>query len=233
LPVIFRDELSLPPLSNELKVGDGAHAFAGLPPVNARLRVIAPLSAAFFLFFAFASHAFAVSDSAAARAVSALNLLGEKQQPFADRNARAFVFVFLRTDCPISNAYAPELKRLHDRCAGRAVSFWLVYIDRDEKVAALRDHMQQFRLRVPALSDTEHSLVQFCAPERTPEAVVFAADFRKVYSGRIDDRFTAYGKQKASATKHDLAEAIEATLENRPVAESRVAAVGCPIADLR
>ena len=201
--------------------------------MNARHRVIAPLRAACFLFFAVASHTLAISPPGDARAMSAVNLQGEKQQPFANRNARVFVFVFVRTDCPISNAYAPELQRLHDRFAGRPVSFWLVYIDRDEKLSALRDHMQQFRLRVPALSDTEHSFVQFCAPERTPEAVVFAADFRKVYSGRIDDLFAAYGKQKPSATKHDLAAAIEATLENRRVAESRVAAVGCPIADLR
>jgi hypothetical protein len=165
--------------------------------------------------------------------LGATNLDGEKKQPFADPNARAFVFVFVRTDCPIANAYAPELQRLHERFAARDTAFWLVYIDRDETASALRDHLHRFRLRIPALHDTTHSLVQFCAPQRTPEAVVFSRDFRKVYSGRIDDRFTAYGKQKERATKHDLADAIEATLDNRRVAESRVPAVGCPIVDLR
>jgi hypothetical protein len=165
--------------------------------------------------------------------VRAVNLHGEKIRPFADQNARVFVFIFLRTDCPIANAYAPELQRLHERFAARATAFWLVYIDPEESAFALRDHLDQFRLRIPALHDTTHSLVQFCAPQRTPEAVVFSRDFRKVYSGRIDDRFTAYGKQKERATTHDLADAIEATLDNRRVTESKVPAVGCPIVDLR
>jgi hypothetical protein len=174
-----------------------------------------------------------ISAQPPAAELRVLNVHGTEEHPFADQNARAFVFVFLRTDCPISNAYAPELQRLHERFATRGVAFWLVYLDRDETAAALQSHMKQYRLRVSALRDTKHLLVQFCAPQRTPEAVVFAGDFQKVYSGRIDNRFTDYGKQKERATKHDLADAIEATLDHRPVAQSRVPAVGCPIADLQ
>jgi hypothetical protein len=39
------------------------------------------------------------------------------------------VLVFVRTDCPISNRYAPELRRLQDRFAPRGMAFWLVYPD--------------------------------------------------------------------------------------------------------
>ena len=40
------------------------------------------------------------------------NLAGEEVPPFRDRDSRITVFLFLRTDCPISNRYAPEIQRL-------------------------------------------------------------------------------------------------------------------------
>jgi tetratricopeptide (TPR) repeat protein len=42
------------------------------------------------------------------------------------------VLVFTRTDCPISNRYAPELRRLGERFARRGVFFRLVYADPTE-----------------------------------------------------------------------------------------------------
>ena len=193
------------------------------------LMKFSPLLALCFLAMAHG----ALSARPPAAELHVLNVNGSDAHPFADKKAAVFVFVFVRTDCPIANAYTPELQRLHERFATRNVAFWLVYLDRDETASALREHMQQYGLRIPALHDTRHSLVQFCAPQRTPEAVVVSADFQKVYSGRIDNRFTDYGKQKARATTHELADAIEATLDHRRVAESRVPAVGCPIADLQ
>ena len=37
------------------------------------------------------------------------------------------MLVFLASDCPISNRYLPELKRLDAEFAKQNVAFWLIY----------------------------------------------------------------------------------------------------------
>ena len=54
-----------------------------------------------------------------------------------------------------------------------------------------------------------------------------------VYLGRIDDRYVDFGKTRAAATTHDLAGALEAILDGRPVPESRTRAIGCFIPELK
>jgi hypothetical protein len=42
-------------------------------------------------------------------AVSALNLSGNRVDPFQMSDGKALVLIFMRTDCPISNRYAPTI----------------------------------------------------------------------------------------------------------------------------
>ena len=63
------------------------------------------------------------------RPVILLDLEGQSVDPLERGEARARVFVFVRTDCPISNRYAPEIKRLHERYRDQGVAFDLVYVD--------------------------------------------------------------------------------------------------------
>ena len=52
-----------------------------------------------------------------------VDLQGRAVDPLANAEARLSVLVFLRSDCPISNRYAPEIRRLHARFAPRGVAF--------------------------------------------------------------------------------------------------------------
>ena len=58
----------------------------------------------------------------------AIDLTGKPANPFAT-TAHARVFLFVRTDCPLTNRYAPELERIASEFANRGVDFWLVYPD--------------------------------------------------------------------------------------------------------
>src|SRR5207249_9516148 len=51
--------------------------------------------------------------------------------PFELASAKVFVFIFVSTDCPISNRYAPEIRRVEGKFAPAGVRFWLVYPDPD------------------------------------------------------------------------------------------------------
>jgi hypothetical protein len=159
-----------------------------------------------------------------------LALDGSEVDPLAAvRQAKATVFLFTRTDCPISNRLAPEVHRLFEAFSPRGVEFYLVYPDPAETPDEIRQHLTDYSYRPTPLRDVHHDLVKRTAARVTPEASVFAADGALTYHGRINDRFVDYGKTRAAATRHDLEEAIQATLEGRPLAETRSQGVGCPI----
>ncbi len=148
-------------------------------------------------------------------------------------DARASVFIFVRTDCPISNRYAPEIRRIHSEFSTRGVLFRLVYVDPNQQPAAIRDHLKKYDLPLEALRDPKHELVELTGATVTPEAAVFDSSGEMVYRGRIDDRYIDFGQSRPEPTRRDLAEALTAVLEGRSVAEPRTKAVGCFIEDLR
>src|SRR5262249_24821335 len=127
--------------------------------------------------------------------------------PFQDQREKATVFVFVRTDCPISNRYATELNRLHKKFAEQT-AWWLVYPDGDLSGKAIREHLKEYKLDIPALHDPRHELVKLAGAHATPEAAVFLAGKKLAYHGRIDDLFVAFGKYRSEATRHDLEEAL-------------------------
>ncbi len=165
--------------------------------------------------------------------VDVLNLDEEKIDPFEAKDAVINLFLFTRSDCPISNRYAPRVRGLHARFAPRNVAFWLVYSDPDESVEAIQEHVREWEYPGEVLLDREHELVRLTGVEVTPEVAVFNDAGEMVYRGRIDDQYVDFGEFRAAPTQHDLEEAVEATLQGRQVANPRTAAVGCFLSDLR
>ena len=164
-----------------------------------------------------------------------LDLDGRRVEPLRDLGARATVFVFTLTDCPISNRYAPELRRLHETFFARGVTFWLVYPDPRESVEAIRKHREDHEYPFGALRDPRHVLVAMTGARVTPEAAVFVpgkSGAEMAYHGRIDDRYVDFGKARAEPTSRDLQEALKAILDGRPVPSQTTRAVGCFIPDL-
>jgi hypothetical protein len=153
------------------------------------------------------------------------------------------VFVFVRSDCPISNRYAPELERLRRqfaasaREASRRVQFWLVYVDPHDTPAAIATHQREYNLHFDWLADPRHEFAEASGATVTPEALVYAPSRSRqrtlAYRGRIDDRVVDFSHVRPAATSADLRDAIEAVRADRAVAAATLPAVGCFIADLR
>ena len=160
-----------------------------------------------------------------------LNLSGQPVEPLRAGQAKAVVFLFVRTDCPISNRYAPEVRRLREKFAASGVAFWLVYVDPDESASMIRRHLKAYGYGSGVLRDTRHDLVKLTGVRVTPEAAVYAAG-RLVYRGRIDDRYVAFGKARPAPTTHDLEEALDAVLKGKTVARQTTTAIGCFIPEL-
>ena len=142
------------------------------------------------------------------------------------------VVIFTRTDCPISNRYAPEVRRIHETFAPKGVVFWLAYVDPREPVAAIRDHMREYGYPFGALLDGHHELARATGATITPEAAVYHRG-KLIYRGRIDDRYVSFGKARQSASVHDLADVLEQTVAGKPPEFREARAVGCFIEDLK
>jgi len=160
-----------------------------------------------------------------------VDLDGKAVDPFASA-AKVRVFIFVRTDCPVSNRYAPELKRLNDEFAPRGVAFSLVYADPAQTSEGIRQHIEQYRFPGAVIRDPSHSLVRRARVTITPEAAVFSAAGKLLYHGRIDNRYVELGKAMAGPTRRDLEDAIAAALDGRPQPETSAPAVGCYLADV-
>jgi len=166
--------------------------------------------------------------------LSVLDVEGQAVRPLESPAAKAVVLVFVRTDCPISNRYAPEVRRLHERFADRGVDFWTVYTDPNESADTIRKHVREYGYPGRAVRDPGHALVKAAAARVTPEAAVFvpaAGGPRLVYHGRIDDRYVDFGRMRAAPANHDLEDALEALIAGRPAPRETAPAVGCFLSD--
>ncbi len=160
-----------------------------------------------------------------------LNLAGQPVNPFA-APAQARVFLFVRTDCPVTNRYAPELRRIAAEFSGDHIQFWLVYPDSSETSSTIEAHVAEYRFSGKALRDPSHGLVRRAGATVAPEAAVFDGSGKLVYLGRIDDRWVDFGKARQVPTTHDLEMALSAVIAGKPVSVSRTRAVGCSLADV-
>lgn len=160
-----------------------------------------------------------------------VDLAGNPRDPFSTP-AEARVLIFVRTDCPITNRYAPELKRLWDQFVPDGARFWLVYPDPSETVAKIHAHLLDYSFPGQPLRDPKHDLVKRAHVVTAPEAAVFDSKGVLVYHGRIDDLWVTPGRARPMPTTHDLEDAIAAVLAGKPPKQAETTAIGCSLADV-
>lgn len=153
------------------------------------------------------------------------------QDPFTSPD-RIHVLLFVRTDCPITNRYAPELKRIAEEFTRAPVDFWLVYPDPTETESAIEHHIAEYHFPGTPLRDPQHVLVRRALATVAPEAALFDASGRLRYHGRIDDRWVDVGKARPAARTHDLENAIAALVAGKPVSQPETRAIGCSLVDV-
>lgn len=159
------------------------------------------------------------------------DLSGTVQHPLDLGTAKAAVVLFIATDCPISNGYAPEINRICRQYAPQGVRFYLVHVDPDLKAEDAAKHAADYGFSCPVLIDRRRELVRALSAKVTPQAVVLGPGAKVVYHGRIDNWYAQLGKPRTEATTHELRDALEAVLAGKPVAVDHSPAVGCAISD--
>jgi hypothetical protein len=144
---------------------------------------------------------------------------------------KAVVLLFIRSDCPISNRYAPELERLARQYSPAGFEFRLVYPEPGITAAAMERHRKEYGYSIPGLLDENRRYVSRAHARITPEAAVFVRG-ELIYRGRIDDRAVDLGKTRREASRHDLEEVLDAIAAGKTVPFRETKAVGCAIEGL-
>ena len=162
-----------------------------------------------------------------ALAVELPDVSGQLHRPLEKSSARADVVIFILHDCPIANAFAPEISRLNAEFQPRGIRFFVVHVDAALATADAQQHAKDFAFTCPGLLDRQHALVARLKAAVTPEAFVVNSAGKTLYRGRIDDRFVELGKRRQEPTRRDLRLALENFLAGKPVAEPVTKAIGC------
>jgi peroxiredoxin len=142
---------------------------------------------------------------------------------------KATVLVFVATDCPISNAYAPELNRLYEEYSPQGVGFLAVHSDPAVSAEEVGHHAREFGSRFPTLLDRNQVLARQTGAKVTLEVAVLSPAARLLYRGRVDDRYVDFGKTRPAARRQDLRAALDEILAGRTVSQPETRSLGCAI----
>ena len=144
-----------------------------------------------------------------------------------DPDAKATIVYFVTQDCPISNRFMPEIRRICGEYSSRDTRCLMAYVDATATADEIREHRQTYESTVPAVHDLNHALVAMADAGVTPEAALFDREGNLAYRGRINNFYADLGTPRRQATKHDLRDALEDVLAGRAVSQPRTQAVGC------
>ena len=136
------------------------------------------------------------------------------------------VFIFINSDCPIANSYAPELKRVMAKF-GTEFSFKMVYCDPSGTAQMAMHHLKEYGYPCGFLLDPGHKLASANKVTTVPTAVVKNSSGKTVYHGRIDNTFASIGKRRPNATEFDLRDALSAVQAGKPVKTPKTSVIGC------
>jgi thiol-disulfide isomerase/thioredoxin len=176
------------------------------------------VSACTFALAAAAPVKFSLSDAA-----------GQTRTSGEIKHYQAAVLLFVATECPNSNTYAPVLARLYREYSGRGVLFLSVYSDPADSAGAVQKHDAEYQIPFSALLDPGHTLAVETGARSTPEAVVLSPAGQVLYRGRVDDRFVDFGKTRYRPAHEDLREALDQVLSGQPVKNPATKVLGCAI----
>ncbi len=157
------------------------------------------------------------------------DLSGKSIKPLADGGQKATVLFFVMHECPVANAYAPEIARIMTEYAAKGVRSYVVYVESDLAAEKARAHARDFGFKSDTIRDPKHLLSKAAGATISPEAAVISPKGEVLYLGRIDDRVSDFGRRRVEPTRRDLRLTLDAVLAGQPVPARTTKAIGCYI----
>jgi AhpC/TSA family len=163
-------------------------------------------------------------------AIAVHDIDGAPREPLKVEKGHVEALFFVTNDCPISNYFAHEIRRICDAYAKRGAGCALVYTDPTMTDEQAHKHSAEYgHGDYPKIVDRNHDLVKAAGAAINPTAVLITSDGKIAYRGRIDNSYAAIGVQRRVVTEHDLRDALDAVIAGRPVAKPETEPIGCYI----
>lgn len=152
-----------------------------------------------------------------------------KQVALSDfSDAKLVVVIFMGTECPIGNAYIPDLVDLQQRYRDKQVQVVGINSVLSDSADAVAKHLKEFKINFPVLVDADQVVADRFGASRTPEVFVLDGQRNIRYRGRIDDRF-GYIYKREKSRRQELEEALKELLAGKKVTVAETEPVGCLI----
>jgi peroxiredoxin len=152
-----------------------------------------------------------------------------KSRSLADFKAKkAFVVIFVGTECPIANLYFPTLAEMQKHYASRGVQFLAINSNEQDSFDEVVAHARDRKLPFPVLKDTGQRAADAFGARRTPEAFLLDANRKIRYRGRIDDQY-GYLYRRNAPTRTELKDALDEFLAGKPITTPESECRGCLI----
>jgi thiol-disulfide isomerase/thioredoxin len=139
------------------------------------------------------------------------------------------VYVFLGTECPLSQNYTLTLKQLQKKYDGKSVDFIGVFPAEDDNEKKIKAFVNQYGFPFRFVRDIGQRLTHRYQVTVTPQVILVNEQDEILYSGKIDDWVVVLGKKKEVPTEHYLNEAIQAGMAGLEVKVKQTTPIGCLI----
>lgn len=150
----------------------------------------------------------------------------------ANDKVRFHCLIFLGTECPVSNGYSPEYKRLYQEYSAKGVALVGIHPDPDVDKERARQHAKEYQLPFPIALDSGQKLARAAGVQVTPEVAVLDARGKVVWIGRIDDTWMPNGKKRTTVTRRDLRLALDALVDGKTPPPAAARPFGCPLPEI-
>ena len=152
---------------------------------------------------------------------------GEAHELYYHSDAAAVVLIVQGNGCPIVRNALADYRALGEAYAERGVRFLMINSNLQDNRQSIAAEAQEWNIPFPILVDETQLIGEALNLTRTAEVLVIDPDgWQLVYRGAVNDRLT-YERQRQAAQRHYVREALDALLEDAPVAVDGQAAMGC------
>ncbi len=153
----------------------------------------------------------------------------QAQELYRLKDSKAVVIITYGAGCPITRNNAKAYADLKAAYAAKGVEFLALDSNLQDRREDIKAELADYKLDMPVMMDTNQLVGEQLGVTRTAEVIVLdPKTWKVVFRGPIDDRVT-YERQKAAATEHYAADALDSVLAGQHVKTAHVAPEGCLI----
>jgi len=159
--------------------------------------------------------------------IKKLKSVADKSISPKNGSEKGYLFVFVKDDCPIANAYVPEINLIHSKYKDKGIVSFLVYPTFGVTKESVLSHKKEYSINLPQVVDSNQKFAKHVKAKVTPEAFLVSAKGEVLYRGRIDDLYAGYGKKRVKANRKDLVLATELLLKGKRPETKKTKPYGC------